>query len=256
MYKHSMMTAIDHERAHRHHKQKLKDTRGKVDNRAPFNNPHVYLRLKQLEFQERKNLQIDKANKNLLERMQKILESESDNIPSRNAKVWGQKSMNYRVRQAEQDKIKRDNFYIARRIHHMPPYIEHQKLEAEFQHQKYLKEMWTTNSREAWDVYNPTPRTDRSLRNSMKSLLSSTNTMNTTSEKSEKPAKKKKEKKTEPTHDEKEEENYASDFEVEGGDKKKKTASKEAKDKKVEKDDTDWSKGAKLPPIELNQKQH
>jgi len=210
-----MMTQVDRERSYRIHKDKLKTVRGSVDQARPFHNPHIYLKLKQMDKLEQENLQMEKANLNLLQRMQKILISD-EGLGRRKGKIKGPKSLNIAVREAEQQQIRRDNLGIAYRIQHRQPNIKAKKLEEEFnQRHIYIKDMWNNVTNERFAMF-PTPRSDMNEHKSLMSLL-------------------------------------ATPRELKEEEKKKQKKSRKAKRVAAdEKHDVEWGTGNKLPPIKSN----
>jgi len=115
------------DRNFRLHKLKVQNTKSSINNKAPPEQPHLYLRLKKAALDEEKTTRIERDNRILVKRMTEIMQRSA--IDTRNAAPLpggGRvKSLNNERRHRELVRITAENQCLLRRIQQRGPTYNH-----------------------------------------------------------------------------------------------------------------------------------
>lgn len=142
----------EQDRAYRLHRQKVTTIKPKIATKGPKKYPHLILSLKKIQQEEEKQAEVDHENRLLLHKMTSIMKNRAT---VDNWNEYEPRSLNYVAREKQIKEIQTENIGIARRLEKAQPVIKADELEKEYQHKKYLQQLWNENAKDYEEV---TPR--------------------------------------------------------------------------------------------------
>ncbi|GFO20496.1 Annexin, partial [Plakobranchus ocellatus] len=158
-----MMPDYIFEKEYQLHRRRLDEVSSRINDSTPPHYIHLDTRLKQAELKERRQTEIDRDNKILLQRMTAILMSKEDKSRQQPWQHKKSKSINFEQRQRDQERVAKENLSMARRIERVQPMYRRSDWEADWEYrQKVLKMI----GNKRYKVYNPScspPRQQKKL---------------------------------------------------------------------------------------------
>jgi len=142
------------------HRMRLNQIKPAIDNKPPTRYKHPFQNLKKAQLEDERNMEIERENRLLLEKMSMIMESGRPEMASANTtefvpgtridrhqypmvdhyKKLDHKSLNKEARRRELLRITADNQAILKRIQERQPFYNHLEWERErLQNEKYLR---------------------------------------------------------------------------------------------------------------------
>lgn len=142
------------------HRMRLNQIKPAIDNKPPTRYKHLFQNLKKAQLEDERNMEIERENRLLLEKMSMIMESGRPEMASANTtefvpgtridrhqypmvdhyKKLDHKSLNKEARRRELLRITADNQAILKRIQERQPFYNHLEWERErLQNEKYLR---------------------------------------------------------------------------------------------------------------------